>query len=105
MRDISSALYKNELNILSEEVFPLFRDVQSLLMNSNSNRMNEVMKALKIMASFFMPITFFAGLYGMNFKHIPELGWKYSYPVILSVCAPTTISLLIYFKRKGWIGS
>jgi len=56
------------------------------------------------MASLFMPITFFAGLYGMNFEHIPELGWKYSYPVFLGVCALTTISLLFYFKRKGWIG-
>ena len=73
-------------------------------MNANSNRMNEVMKALTIMASLFMPITFLAGLYGMNFEFIPELGWKYSYPVFLSVCAATTISLLVYFKKKGWIG-
>lgn len=126
MRDISGALYKNEFNILSKKVVPYFRDVQDhslhaieavemylenakglqdLLMNANSNRMNEVMKALTIMASLFMPITFFAGLYGMNFEHIPELGWKYSYPVFLGVCAATTISLLVYFKRKGWIGS
>lgn len=126
MRDISGALYKNELNILSKKVVPYFRDVQDhslhaieavemylenakglqdLLMNANSNRMNEVMKALTIMASLFMPITFFAGLYGMNFEHIPELGWKYSYPVFLGVCAATTISLLVYFKRKRWIGS
>jgi magnesium transporter len=125
MRDISGELYKNELNILSPKVVPYFRDVQDhslhaieavemylenakglqdLLMNANSNRMNEVMKALTIMASLFMPITFFAGLYGMNFEHIPELGWKYSYPVFLGVCAVTTISLLVYFKRKGWIG-
>lgn len=125
MRDISGELYRNELDILSNKVTPYFRDVQDhslqaieavemylenakglqdLLMNANSNRMNEVMKALTIMASLFMPITFFAGLYGMNFEHIPELGWKYSYPVFLSVCALTTISLLIYFKRKGWIG-
>ena len=126
MRDISGELYRNELNILSKRVTPYFRDVQDhslqaieavemylenakglqdLLMNANSNRMNEVMKALTIMASLFMPITFFAGLYGMNFEHIPELGWKYSYPVFLSVCGITTVSLLIYFKRKGWIGS
>ena len=125
MRDISGELYKNELNILSKKVVPYFRDVQDhslhaieavemylenakglqdLLMNANSNRMNEVMKALTIMASLFMPITFFAGLYGMNFEHIPELGWKYSYPVFLGICAITTISLLVYFKRKGWIG-
>lgn len=125
MRDISASLYKNDFQLLPEKVVPYFRDVndhslqaieavemyldsanglQDLLMNSNANRMNEVMKALTIMASLFMPITFFAGLYGMNFEHIPELGWKYSYPVFLGVCAATTISLLVYFKRKGWIG-
>lgn len=125
MRDVSSALYKNDFQLLPEYVIPYFRDVhdhalqaieavemyiengqglQDLLMNANSNRMNEVMKALTIMASLFMPITFLAGLYGMNFEFIPELGWKYSYPVFLSVCAATTISLLVYFKKKGWIG-
>ena len=125
MRDISASLHKNDFELLPKKVIPYFRDVhdhciqaidavemyldnanglQDLLMNANANRMNEVMKALTIMASLFMPITFFAGLYGMNFEHIPELGWKYSYPVFLSVCAVTTISLLVYFKRKGWIG-
>lgn len=125
MRDVSGALYKNDFELLPDNVIPYFRDVQDhalqaieavemylananglqeLLMNANSNRMNEVMKALTIMASLFMPITFFAGLYGMNFEFMPELGWKYSYPIFLSMCAVTTISLLIYFKRKGWIG-
>ena len=125
MRDISSTLHKNDFKLLPRKVVPYFRDVhdhslqaieavemyldnanglQDLLMNANANRMNEVMKALTIMASLFMPITFFAGLYGMNFEHIPELGWKYSYPVFLGLCALTTICLLIYFKRKGWIG-
>lgn len=125
MRDISSSLHKNDFELLPKKVVPYFRDVhdhciqaidavemyldnanglQGLLMNANSNRMNEVMKALTIMASLFMPITFFAGLYGMNFEHIPELGWKYSYPVFLGVCFLTTVTLLIYFKRKGWIG-
>jgi len=73
-------------------------------MNANANRMNEVMKALAIMASLFMPITFLAGLYGMNFENIPELGWKYFYPVFPGVCVVTTISLLVYFTGKGWIG-
>ncbi|MCZ6673918.1 MAG: magnesium/cobalt transporter CorA [Verrucomicrobia bacterium] len=125
MRDITSELYKNDIELLPKKVIPYYRDVhdhslqaieavemylenakglQDLLMNANSNRMNEVMKALTIMASLFMPITFFAGLYGMNFEHIPELGWKYSYPIFLSVCALTTGFLLFYFKRKGWIG-
>lgn len=125
MRDIASTLYKNDFKLLNIEVIPYFRDIhdhslqaidavemyldnaqglQDLLMNANSNRMNEVMKALTIMASLFMPITFFAGLYGMNFEYIPELGWKYSYPIFLSVCGLTTGALLFYFKRKRWIG-
>jgi len=72
--------------------------------NTNvNNRMNQVMKTLTIFASIFIPLTFIAGVYGMNFEHIPELAWQYSYPVFWSVSLAVGITLLLFFKRKGWL--
>lgn len=72
--------------------------------NTNvNNRMNQVMKTLTIFASIFIPLTFIAGVYGMNFEHIPELAWQYSYPVFWSVALAIGITLLVFFKRKGWL--
>jgi magnesium transporter len=62
------------------------------------------MKVLTIMASFFIPITFIAGVYGMNFEHIPELAWPYAYAVFWVVCLSVIAALAYYFRRKGWIG-
>ena len=78
--------------------------VDDLYMSAVGNRMNEIMKVLTIMASFFIPITFVAGVYGMNFEHIPELGWHYSYYVFWGVCISIVSGLGIYFWRRGWIG-
>lgn len=69
-----------------------------------SNRMNETMKVLTLMASFFIPITFLAGVYGMNFEHIPELGWSFAYPAFWGVCFAVTAFLAWFFRRKGWLG-
>jgi magnesium transporter len=66
--------------------------------------MNEIMKVLTIMASFFIPITFVAGVYGMNFDYIPELQWHYSYFVFWGICLSVTFGLAFFFWRKGWIG-
>lgn len=124
MQNVISTLAKDDYQMLPSEVESYFRDVhdhatqaseaidmyretaiglQDLYMASSSNRMNEVMKALTIMASLFLPLTFLAGIYGMNFKVIPELEWEYSYPVFWLVCITTIGSLLWYFKRKKWI--
>lgn len=62
-----------------------------------SNKMNEIMKVLTIMASFFTPITFVAGVYGMNFQYIPKLQWKYAYFGFWGICLSMTVSLAIYF--------
>ncbi len=75
-----------------------------LYMSAVSNRMNETMKVLTIIATLFIPITFLAGVYGMNFEHFPELDWPYAYPVFWGVCATVTLGLLLFFRRKGWIG-
>ncbi|MUP45590.1 magnesium/cobalt transporter CorA [Gramella sp. BOM4] len=77
--------------------------LMDLYMTTISNKMNEVMKVLTIMASIFIPLTFFAGIYGMNFEYMPELEWKYSYFVLLGVMAIIFVSMLYYFKRKKWL--
>lgn len=69
---------------------------------SLSTKMNEVMKVLTIIATIFIPLTFLAGIYGMNFKHMPELKWTWSYPVLLGVMAVIGIGMVIYFWRKKW---
>jgi magnesium transporter len=72
-------------------------------MSSLSIRMNEVMKVLTIIATIFIPITFLAGVYGMNMHDIPELGWAHAYPVFWGVCGTVAAGMLVWFKRKGWL--
>jgi len=69
-----------------------------------SNRMNEVMKTLTIVASIFVPLTFMAGIYGMNFENMPELGKQWAYPALLVLMALTAGGMVLYFWRKGWVG-
>lgn len=70
-----------------------------------SNRTNEVMKVLTVMASIFIPLTFLAGLYGMNFERMPELHSNWGYPLVLAAMAVIAAVLLLFFRRRGWIGS
>jgi len=84
-----------------------FRDMISgmldIYLSSISNKMNEVMKVLTIFASIFIPLTFVAGIYGMNFSFMPELKWQWGYFGILGVMALVGISLVVYFKRRKWL--
>jgi magnesium transporter len=125
IREVVDGLYRDESGLITPKLKTFLRDVQDhamqvidllesyretasglndLYQSSVGNRMNEIMKVLTIMASFFIPITFIAGVYGMNFEYIPELGWHYSYFVFWSVCLSVTAGLAFYFWRKGWIG-
>jgi magnesium transporter len=70
-----------------------------------SNRTNEVMKVLTIMSAIFIPLTFLAGIYGMNFEFMPELHKEWSYPILLGLMAAIALGLMYYFWRKGWIGN
>ncbi len=84
-----------------------FRDMTSgildVYLSSLSYRMNEVMKVLTIIATIFIPITFLASIYGMNFKYMPELDWHWGYPVTLLVMLLAVVVMLGYFKRKKWL--
>jgi len=83
------------------------RDVISgtldVYLSSVSNKMNEIMKVLTIIATIFIPLTFIAGVYGMNFQYMPELKWVWAYPLILSVMLIIGIVMVIFFKRKKWM--
>lgn len=68
-----------------------------------SNRMNEIMKVLTIIATIFIPVTFVAGIYGMNFELMPETEWVYGYPAALGIMALIALGMLAYFRKKKWI--
>ena len=77
--------------------------MMDLYLSSISNRMNEVMKVLTVIATIFMPLTFIAGVYGMNFKHMPELGLPWGYPAVLLLMIVVAVNMLLFFRRKKWI--
>jgi magnesium transporter len=98
-------LYDHTIQVI--DTIETYRDMVSGMLDtylsSLSNRMNEVMKVLTIFASIFIPLTFVAGIYGMNFSYMPELGWKWGYFAALGVMAAMAISMLFYFKKKKWL--
>ncbi len=77
--------------------------ILDIYLSSMSNKMNEVMKVLTIIATIFIPLTFIAGIYGMNFQQMPELKWAYSYPLLWLVMITIGVLMLLYFKRKKWL--
>jgi magnesium transporter len=89
------------------ETSDVFRDIVSGMMDiyhsTVSNKLNEVMKVLTSISTIFIPVTFIAGVYGMNFKYMPELEWKWGYPVVMGIMGVIIVSLFIYFRRKRWI--
>lgn len=93
--------------IQTSEVAEMYREMVTGLMNTYlsavANRTNEVMKVLTIMASIFIPLTFMAGIYGMNFEHMPELKYEYSYIILWVAMGTVALAMLLYFWRKGWI--
>ncbi|MEX2365395.1 MAG: magnesium/cobalt transporter CorA, partial [Pseudohongiellaceae bacterium] len=125
MREVVDQLYREEEGHINDTTRPFLRDVYEhtiqiveiiesyremasgltdLYMSAVSNRMNEIMKVLTIMASVFIPLTFIAGVYGMNFEVMPELAIPWAYPLVWCSFIVLTAGLLYYFRRKGWIG-
>tara|TARA_R110002012_G_scaffold242788_1_gene417232 strand:- start:58090 stop:59157 length:1068 start_codon:yes stop_codon:yes gene_type:complete len=89
----------DSIDIFREMIWSLM----DMYMTTISNKMNEVMKVLTIIATIFIPLTFIAGIYGMNFDHIPELHYKYSYHILWGIMILIFIGMLYYFKRKKWL--
>lgn len=122
-RDVVSRLAKAEFDEIPDETKPFFRDVHDHLaqlvdgldaqreeLNAtvtafhslSAHRMNEIMKVLTLVSTVFLPLTFIAGVYGMNFKHMPELGWEYGYAEVWVLMIAITVSMTAYFRLRGW---
>lgn len=124
LRESLNGIAKSETTLLTKETERFFNDVfdhtihviesleiyrdllsgiMDLYMNTVSNKMNEIMKVLTIMASIFIPLTFIAGIYGMNFEYIPELGYRNGYFAVWVLMIAIVLVMLYYFKRKKWL--
>ena len=130
LREVISGVQRSESSIIKEtteiylrdvydhtiqiiDTIESFRDMVSgmldIYLSSISNKMNEVMKVLTIIATIFIPLTFIAGIYGMNFNpekspwNMPELNWYWGYPAVCLVMAVVAVIMLIYFRRKKWL--
>lgn len=124
LRELLAELLRSDSPLIGEKMHLYYRDVLDhairllesvdsyrdlttgmldVYLSSVSNKMNEVMKVLTVFASIFIPLTFVAGIYGMNFEYMPELKWKWSYPVLWLFFVLIPILLLIYFRRKKWL--
>jgi magnesium transporter len=125
-REILLRLSRGELDEIPTEALPFFRDVYDHFLRINdisegyrdlvtsaldaylsvqSNRMNEIMKTLTLMSTMMLPLTFIVGLYGMNFKHMPELDWAWGYPAVIGAMVLVVTGILLWFRHRGWIGS
>jgi len=124
LREVISGLERGESSLIKEstriylrdiydhtiqviDTIETFRDMLSgmldIYLSSVSNRLNAVMKVLTIIATIFMPLTFLAGIYGMNFKFMPELEWRWGYPLIWMIMLGIGVFMLFYFKKKKWL--
>lgn len=124
LREVINRLERSESPLINKSTFVYLRDVYDhtiqvidavetfrdmlsgmldIYLSSVSNRMNEVMKVLTIIATIFIPLTFIAGIYGMNFRYMPELEQAWSYPAILILMLIIAIVMLVYFRRKKWL--
>jgi magnesium transporter len=124
LRELLASIQRSESPLLNEKTKRYFRDIYDhvirvneaiesyrdliagmldIYLSSVSNKMNETMKILTVFASIFIPLTFIAGVYGMNFEYMPELKWKWGYPALWFVFIGVSIFLLRFFKKKKWI--
>lgn len=124
LREAISRFSKSESELIQNDTYAFLRDVydhtiqimdmvesyrdmliglQDLFITEVSFKMNKIMQLLTIVSTIFIPLTFLAGLYGMNFNNIPELHWKYGYFILLGFMLIIVIALIIFFKRKKWL--
>jgi magnesium transporter len=124
MREVVNTLLRDETELIRDETLIYLRDLYDhtihvidtvetlrdivagmleVYLSSVSNKLNQVMKVLTVMSSIFIPLTFVAGVYGMNFKYMPELEWHYGYPAIMLGMLLVAVTLLATFRRKEWL--
>jgi magnesium transporter len=124
MREVASSLQREEHECISEttrvylrdlydhiiqiiDLIETYREITSDLtetyMSSVSNRMNEIMKVLTLIGTIFIPLTFLAGVYGMNFRYFPELDEVWAYPAFWIVCSVAIVIMVIFFRRRKWL--
>jgi magnesium transporter len=124
LREVINTMSRGESPLIKESSIPYLRDVYDhtihaidtmetfrdivsgmldIYLSSVSNRLNEIMKVLTIIATIFIPLTFLSGWYGMNFKDMPELAWRWGYPMVIGVALAMVTAMLIYFKRRTWL--
>jgi magnesium transporter len=124
-REILLRMSRGEFDEIPAEALPFYRDVYDHFLRINdiaegyrdlvtsaldaylsvqSNRMNEIMKTLTLMSTVMLPLTFIVGLYGMNFKHMPELDWVWGYPAALCLMLAVVAGIALWFRHRGWIG-
>jgi magnesium transporter len=101
LRDV----YDHTIQVIDtiETLHDMVTGMLDIYLSSVSNRLNAVMKVLTIIATIFIPLTFIVGVYGMNFKYMPELEWRYGYPMIWAFMLAVGISMLILFRKKNWL--
>ena len=99
-------LYDHTVQIIDtvETSREMLSGMLDIYLSSEANRTNEVMKVLTVYATIFMPLTFIVGLYGMNFKYMPELEWHWGYFTVLVFMAAIAVGMMLYFRRKKWLG-
>jgi magnesium transporter len=124
-REILLRLSRGEYEEIPKDALPFYRDVYDhflrvgdiaegyrdlvssaldAYLSVQSNRMNEVMKTLTLMSTVMLPLTFIAGLYGMNFDNMPEIHWVFGYPFALALMAGVALGIVLWFRHKGWMG-
>ncbi|MDD1640356.1 MAG: magnesium/cobalt transporter CorA [Methylococcaceae bacterium] len=124
LRELLAAIQRSESPLLNEKTRRYFGDIYDhairiieaiesyrdliagmldIYLSSVSNKMNETMKVLTVFASIFIPLTFIAGVYGMNFEYMPELKWRWGYPALWFIFIGVSVFLLRFFKKKKWL--
>jgi magnesium transporter len=98
-------MYDHTIQVIDtiETMRDILTGMLDVYLSSISNRTNQVMKVLTIIATIFIPLTFIVGIYGMNFEYMPELGWRWGYPGIMIFMFVLGIGMVLYFRRRGWL--
>jgi magnesium transporter len=123
-REILLRLARGEFDVVPPSALPYYRDVYDHLvrvadlaesyrdlvtgsldayLSAQSNRMNEIMKTLTLISTVMLPLTFIAGVYGMNYDYMPELKWRYGYPFALALMAAVAVVIVVWFRRRRWV--